>query len=378
MNKYSIERGKPVNNFKHALKIMRITLFLLFFGILFSQAATGYSQGVELTLNLKSTSIKGICEEIEKKSDFRFIFAGNAKKIINKKVDLTANSQDINEILDNILSNTDLKYRILDNQVVIYRDDTKIIPKEIEEIVSELIIQQQKKQITGKIIDQNGEPIIGANIVEKGTTNGTVTDIDGNFALNIENDAVLQISYIGYLAQDINTDNKSFFEIVLQEDTQALEELVVVGYGTQRKGEVASAITSVRSEDFVKVPAPDAAQLIRGQVPGLAIVSPSADPTSTSQIILRGTTTLTSSMSPLIIIDGVPGELNSISPDEIEQIDVLKRCNHHYYKECTRRHTNYGRCKQLHFNPADYSETSFYDLRRIYGQSGERSTWCPG
>lgn len=324
MNKYSIERGKPVNNFKHALKIMRITLFLLFFGILFSQAATGYSQGVELTLNLKSTSIKGICEEIEKKSDFRFIFAGNAKKIINKKVDLTANSQDINEILDNILSSTDLKYRILDNQVVIYRDDTKIIPTEIEEIVSELIIQQQKKQITGKIIDQNGEPIIGANIVEKGTTNGTVTDIDGNFALNIENDAVLQISYIGYLAQDINTDNKSFFEIVLQEDTQALEELVVVGYGTQRKGEVASAITSVRSEDFVKVPAPDAAQLIRGQVPGLAIVSPSADPTSTSQIILRGTTTLTSSMSPLIIIDGVPGELNSISPDEIEQIDVLK------------------------------------------------------
>src|SRR5690554_4934779 len=132
MNKYPIEGEKPVNNFKHALRIMRITLFFLFFGILFSQAANSYSQETSFTLHLKSASIKEICEEIEKKSDFRFIYAGNAKKIVNKKVNLNINSQDIEEILKNILSDSGLAYRILDNQVVIYRDNTKSTPKEIE------------------------------------------------------------------------------------------------------------------------------------------------------------------------------------------------------------------------------------------------------
>ncbi|MFA5650507.1 MAG: carboxypeptidase-like regulatory domain-containing protein, partial [Proteiniphilum sp.] len=189
MDNYSIEEEKSVNNFKHAFKIMRITILLLFFCILFSQAATGYSQGVELTLSLKSTSIKEVCEEIEKRSDFRFIFAGNAKTVINKRVDIAVHSRHIEEILDNILSGTELSYTILDNQVVVYRDEAKIIPGEIEEIVSELISQQQKRQVVGRIFDKNGEPIIGANIIERGTTNGTVTDIDGNFSLQVDENA---------------------------------------------------------------------------------------------------------------------------------------------------------------------------------------------
>ncbi|WP_352422557.1 SusC/RagA family TonB-linked outer membrane protein [Proteiniphilum sp.] len=329
MNKYSIERGKPDNNFKYALKIMRITLFFLFFGILFSQAATGYSQDVELTLNLKSASIKEICEEIEKQSDFRFIFAGNAKKIINKKVDLTANSQDINEILDNILSNTDLKYRILDNQVVIYRDDTKIIPKEIEEIVSELIIQQQKKQITGKITDQNGEPIIGANIVEKGTTNGTVTDINGNFALNIENDALLQISYIGYLAQDINTDNKSFFEIVLHEDAQSLEELVVVGYGIRKRSDLTGAVNVMSEQTIRNTPAANIAMALQGAGAGVNIQRSggSTHPGHTPEIRIRGTRSIAAGNDPLLVVDGIPydlGMMNNIAPEDITSVTVLK------------------------------------------------------
>ncbi len=329
MNKYSIGRRKPVNNFKHTLKIMRITLFFLFFGILFSQAANSYSQETSITLHLKSASIKEICEEIEKKSDFRFIFAGNAKKIINKKVNLTANSQDIVEILKNILSNTQLTYRILDNQIVIYRDNSKIIPKGIEGIVTELIIQQQKKQISGRIIDKDGESIIGANIVEKGTTNGTVTDVDGNFSLQVENDAVLHISYIGYLSQEINTTGKITFDIILQEDTQALEEVVVVGYGTQKKVTVTGAVSSIEAGDIIKAPAANVANALSGRLPGVSFIQQSGEPGADDPIIrVRGISSLGdplgASNDPLILVDGVERNFSRIDPVEIESISVLK------------------------------------------------------
>lgn len=323
MDKYSIEKEKSINKFKHALRIMRITLFLLFFGIFFAQAATGYSQGAEITLDLKSTSIKKICEEIERNSDFRFIFAGNAKEIINEKVEITANSQNINEILINILSNTNLKYRILENQVVIYHDDTKIIPEKIEEIVPELITQQQKKQITGKVIDANGEPVIGANIVEKGTTNGTVTNIDGIFTLNVGNDAVLQISFIGYLAQEMNTTGKTTYGITLIEDTQALEELIVVGYGTQNRENLTGAIGHIKADDIATRPTPNITSALQGLIPGLNVKPNSGNPRNTHEINLRGFNSL-SGGSPLVLVDGIEGQLEMINPSDIESITVLK------------------------------------------------------
>lgn len=325
MDKYPIEGKETVNNFKHALRIMRITLFMLFFSILFSQAATGYSQDVELTLNLKSASIKEICEEIEKKSDFRFIFAGNAKKIINKKIDLTADSQDINEILDNMLSDTDLNYRILDEQVVIYRDNTKIIPKEVVKIVSELIGQQQKKEITGTIIDKEGEAVIGANIVEKGTTNGTVTDIDGNFSLYVEENAILQISYIGYLSQEIIVDNRTNFSITLQEDTKSLEEIVVVGYSTQERANLTGAVSTVSSEVLQSKPVNNPLSALQGEIPGMVIQRYSGQPGNEEfSMNVRGISSTNGTNAPLVIIDGIAGDINLLGPDDIESISVLK------------------------------------------------------
>lgn len=326
MNKYPIEGEKPVNKSKHVLKIIRITLFLLLFGILLSQAAGSYYKGTELKLQFKSTSIKEICEEIEKKSNFRFIYAGNAKKIINKKIDLAVNSQDINEVLDIIISDTDLKYRILDNQVVLYRDETKIIPKEIDEVASELIIQQQKKQITGKIIDENGDPIIGANIVEKSTTNGTVTDVDGNFSLTVENDVVLHISYIGYLAQDINTAGKTSFNIVLQEDTQALEEVVVIGYGVQKKATVTGAISSVGSDDLIQAPVSNVSKALVGRVSGLIANQYDSEPGKEAATLrIRGRGTFSGSANPLVLVDGIESSnFNNIDFNEIQDVTVLK------------------------------------------------------
>lgn len=326
MNKYPIEGEKPVNNFKHALRIMRITLFFLFFGILFSQAANSYSQETSFTLHLKSASIKEICEEIEKKSDFRFIYAGNAKKIVNKKVNLNINSQDIEEILKNILSDSGLAYRILDNQVVIYRDNTKSTPKEIEDIVPELTVQQQKKTVTGRITDNNGESIIGANIVEQGTTNGTVTDINGNFSLQVEENAVLHISYIGYLPQDINTAGKTSFNIVLQEDTQALEEVVVIGYGVQKKATVTGAISSINSDVLVQTPVSNISKALVGRVTGLLANQFDSEPgRDQATLRIRGRGTFSGSADPLVIVDGIENQnFNNIDFNEIEDITILK------------------------------------------------------
>lgn len=186
------------------------------------------------------------------------------------------------------------------------------------------VTQQQNRTITGTVSDKNGEPIIGANILVKGTSIGTITDLDGKYSLDVPENAVLQISYIGYLNQEIPVKGQTTIDLRLVEDTQSLEEVVVVGYGVQKKGEVASAISSVKSENFVKVPTTDAAQLIRGQVAGLNVVTPDANPVGKSQISLRGAGTLISSSAPLVLIDGIPGDLDTVSPDAIEQIDILK------------------------------------------------------
>lgn len=328
MNKYYIEREKPFNKFKHVIKIMRITLFLLLLCSFFSKAATGYSQGVELSLDLKSASIKEVCETIEKRSEYRFIFAGNAKKIINKKVDLSANLQDIEEILESILHNTELKYRILDNQIVIYRDETKVIPKGVNEIISEIITQQQKKQLTGIIVDKNGESIIGANIVEKGTTNGTITDVGGNFSLQVENDAILQISYIGYLSQEISTTGRTSLNIVLQEDSQVLDEVVAVGYGTMRKLNLTGAVSTVNTEDLTNRPVTNTAQLMYGQFSGVQLTqSTGLAGKDQSSVVIRGIGTFGES-TPLVVIDGMQysdmGAFNNLAASDVESISVLK------------------------------------------------------
>ncbi len=184
---------------------------------------------------------------------------------------------------------------------------------------------QQSITITGTVMDDSGEPIIGANVVEKGTTNGTSTNFDGHFNLSVKSgQTVLVVSYIGYIPQEITVGSKTQFNIVLVEDSKAIEEIVVIGYGTQRKADVTSAITSVKSESFNKGAILDAGQLVQGKVAGLQISLPTGDPTASTSVILRGTTTLQGDRSPLILVDGVPGSFATVAPEDIESIDVLK------------------------------------------------------
>ena len=183
----------------------------------------------------------------------------------------------------------------------------------------------QQKAISGKVVDSKGESIIGANIMEKGTTNGTITDFDGNFNLNVAANAVLQISYIGYKTQEIPVSQlKTGAVITLKEDTEVMDEVVVIGYGTQRKGDVTSAISSVKAEDFTVGKVGDAADLIKGKVAGLSIAKGSGDPNATSTIRLRGVISVNGSTTPLVLVDGVEGDLGTVAPENIESIDVLK------------------------------------------------------
>ena len=328
MNKYSIGGKNLLNNYRHVLKIMKTTLFFLFFSILFSQAANSFSQETEFTLHLKSTTIKEICKELERKSDYRFIFAGNAKKTANKRVNINTSSQGIEKILDELLSDTELAYRILDYQVVVYRDKNKKIENKTEENVEEEQVTQQpaKKQITGKVVDAQGESIIGANIVETGTTNGTVTDVDGKFELNVENNATIRVSYIGYLEQNINTTGRASFNIVLQEDTQALDEVVVIAYGEQKRSSFTGSAVVVSSETIGRRPFSNVMSALEGMSPGVQMENSSGSPTATPSFRIRGASSINAGRNPLIVVDGVPYESgwNNINPNDVESVTVLK------------------------------------------------------
>lgn len=179
--------------------------------------------------------------------------------------------------------------------------------------------------ISGKVTSVNGEPLQGVTVLLKGTKTATTTDADGNFAIQVpERSGVLVFSYTGSAAKEVAFTSAGVINVSLQGEIKSIGEVVVIGYGTQRKGEVTSAVASVKAKDFVKGAVNDAAQLLQGKVAGLTIATPSGDPTANSQILLRGVATLSTSTQPLVIIDGIPGDLNTVAPEDIESIDVLK------------------------------------------------------
>ena len=189
----------------------------------------------------------------------------------------------------------------------------------------ESAIVQQAVTIKGIVKDKTGEPIIGANVLEKGTTNGVITGIDGDFTLNVQNSqSVLVISFIGYKTQEITVGNNRNLNVTLADDTELLDEVVVIGYGTQKKGDVTSAVSSVKSEDFLVGNFNNAGELMKGKVAGLTITKPSGDPGASTEISLRGIVSVSGNTNPLVLVDGVPGDLNTVPTENIASIDVLK------------------------------------------------------
>ena len=183
--------------------------------------------------------------------------------------------------------------------------------------------QQGDKIITGKITDAKGEPIIGANVLVKGSTTGTITDIDGNFSLNVPANAILQVSYIGYVTQEVPVGNKDKFVIAIHEDTQNLDEVVVVGYGSQKKVNLTGAVEQVTSDVFDGRPTANATQMLEGVVPNLNISLADGKPGRTADFNVRGTGSINGG-SALVLIDGVEGDPSMLNPNDIESVSVLK------------------------------------------------------
>lgn len=324
MNKNTIADKIHRNISKQTVRIMRTTLFFLLCSLMFSQAATSYSQVFDF--NLRSTTIREVCREIERKSDYIFVFSDNSEKMINRKIDLKAKKENVVDLLESVLSNTGLAYKILDKQIVIYTSKEEAATATL--VPATPVVQQPaKKQISGKVTDSQGESIIGANVIEIGTTNGTVTDIDGNFSLLVEQNGSIRISYIGYLEQTIATAGNARFNIVLQEDTKSLEELVVIGYGTRQRKSITGAVDQVNSEMFEDRPVSNAVQALQGASANLIIQQKNMNPNDNNlSINIRGVSTMGNN-DPLIVIDGLissSNTLNSINQNDIENVSVLK------------------------------------------------------
>lgn len=302
-------------HFKESFRIMKISLFLLFASFFQLMAINTEAQNAIVKIETGTLTVGQLINQIEKQTDYLIVFRNkevDTEHIINTQ----RKSGKIVSYLEDAFNGTDITYEFDNKYILLLKKNSTVKPTPLG---------KQNRKITGMVTDNNGESIIGANVVVKGTTTGTVTDLNGKYVLEVPLGAILQVSFIGYLTEEVVVNNKKTADIKLIEDTQSLDEVVVVGYGTQKKGEVASAISSIKSGDFTQGSSTaDAAQLIRGKVAGLSIVSPDANPTSTSQIMLRGITTLKASANPLILIDGIPGSLNTVSPEDIEQIDVLK------------------------------------------------------
>ncbi|MEA5126675.1 MAG: TonB-dependent receptor [Proteiniphilum sp.] len=303
-------------NIRRTCRIMRVFLLFLILGIGVCFSNNSYSQSTKISLNLKNKTVKQVFSEIEKNSEFIFFYQDDIIDV-NRKVTVNTDNATIEQILNEILSATGNTYFISDRSIYIVKNVSDPVTDDME--------QQQTRAITGKVTDEKGESIIGANIIEKGTTKGTVTDIDGNFQLSVTGDAVIQISYIGYLTEEIATAGKTTFYIVLREDPKNLEEVVVVGYGTVKRKDLTGSVASVAGSTLKDIPVTSAAQAIAGRLSGVQVTQSEGSPDADIKIRVRGGGSITQDNSPLYIVDGFPvDDINDIAPTDIESIDVLK------------------------------------------------------
>ena len=303
---------------KHLLNRMVCLAFLLTFSLLEIHA--------QITISMKNKPASEVVKQIEKVSKYRFFYKKNLPGM-NKPVSVEANDQSIETVMGQIAKQIPISYTLKgESQVVITESES---PK---------TTNKQRKTVKGFVTDNNGDPIIGANIIEEGTTNGVISDIDGAFNINISDGAIIQITYIGYLSQDIKVGKVDKLNIVLKEDAQALDEVVVVGYTTQKKGLLTGAISTMNvSEDLKTLPTTSAGNMLVGKLAGVNVSTPNSVPGSNPQISVRTESSWKRSQKEkdkgygdvkvLFVIDGVissESDFNNLSTNEIQDVTVLK------------------------------------------------------
>ena len=297
--------------FKQIFRIMRISTFLLMVCVFCSYAGNAHSQNAKVSIRMNNVKLDKILNEIENQTDYLFIY--NNQVDINKITSVKVKNEAVAQVLDKILSGTGINYKLEGTHIIL-----------TTEAIKDLHAQQQAKTVTGTVTDVSGEPIIGANIRIKGTTTGTITDIDGNFSIEAEPQSVIEVSYIGYLTQETVINNQKSIRFLLKEDTKTLDEVVVIGYGVQKKADLTGSVANINTEKLNTQSNANIGQALQGKIAGVDIVSQGGAPGSGTRIMVRGIGTLNNA-SPLYIVDGMyMNSIDHINPNDIASIDVLK------------------------------------------------------
>ncbi|MCD6367034.1 MAG: SusC/RagA family TonB-linked outer membrane protein, partial [Bacteroidales bacterium] len=311
---------------------MRITAFLLLFSVIQVMGENSYSQNTRLSLNLKDVSIENVLDEIENQSEFYFLF--NQKLVnVDRKVDINAKNKQIKDILADLFIDENINCLVMDRQIL-------LSPKYITEAVNVTRDRQpQEIVVTGKVTDEDGNPLPGVNIIIKGTIQGTITDVDGNYGIEVDDpDAVLVFTFVGMLIQEIKVGDQTEINITLAQDVIGLDEVIAIGYGTTIKSNLTTAVSQVKTDEIPKSANNSVNELLFGRAAGLGVSQVSAEPGGAINLSIRGRGT------PLMIVDGIVvpsnslepgsgiGEINGVNrggladlnPADIESIDVLK------------------------------------------------------
>lgn len=303
-------------HFKEYFRIMRISLFMLFVCIFQLMATNTEAQNAIMKLETNVISIGQLINQIEKQTDYLVVFR-NREVDTERTIRVQEKSGKVISYLKDAFEGTDISYEFTNKYILLSK-------KNHSDAVNDN--QQLNRKITGTVKDNNGEPVIGANVSVKGTTNGTITDVDGNFSLeNISDNDIIVISYIGYTSQEIKAGKQTSLKIILKEDTQAIDEVVVVGFGTQKKVNLTGSIGTVKTDEVLKSrPVTNVQELLAGSVPGMVVSKGSGAAGSGASINIRGTSTIGNSSGVLVLIDGMPGNIYTLNPNDIESVSVLK------------------------------------------------------
>lgn len=289
--------------------IKQLFMSRLFYLCLFLSFSSGmYSQ---ISLDLKNKTVKEILKEIERKSDYSFFYNEDLKDL-NKTTSIQVSNVSLEVTLNLLLKETGITFKKQNDNIVL------LIPKETA-------FADNTKTISGTVLDSNGEPVIGANVSIKGTGQGTTTNPDGKFELNVPEDGSLVLSYLGFANKEIPIRGKSVFQITLEEDTQLLDEVVVIGYSTVRRRDLTGSVSQINSEKFERVPTTNVMSALQGRLSGLTITPSSGRPGADSDVLIHGIQSINGSNSPIYVVDGmIQDGSNNINPQDIETLTVLK------------------------------------------------------
>lgn len=296
---------------KDKFHLSLLVLTFLFVNTFICQAKQTYAQSTRLSLELSQVTIKNVFETLEKKSEYVFFYSSDVSPILDKIVDVHVSSETIDNILPLVLESAGLNYSINDRQIVINREASKQ--------------QKQARLINGTVMDANNNPLPGVNITVKGTTHGATTDLDGNYYIEIDNNqSVLVFQYIGFKSQEITVGKSININVILLENLTDLEEVVVIGYGTQKKGSVIGALDQL-DPGTLKMPTRTLSTSLAGRLAGVVAVQSSGEPGyDSANFWIRGVNTFTGKSNPLVLVDGVERSLDDVDPEEIDNFTILK------------------------------------------------------